>query len=564
MPLGHQGKNGQALLQGRSPLRKRNCQEGRCFSRNCKDLSSKYLSFIKRKFLEAYTRSEPKIKQIVQGEMFTAVGCAQEQAYNSSSSIFVPVSAIDLFGKLKQDPDTGLGKLFYEKPDPVYNEFPFSMNKELYQRMQSPGQTFETEFGGNYLGGSEQELFNISYVTQNNKGISGNFFKVDLKNRQSTNNVGEFLSDYFTTIKMVDTTDLMSEIVNLVTNAVDIKAGLGLGELQQKKGFEAIIQRVLGLCFDSRQSIDVSGVGTGSTVTIKGNLLVQGVQTQVDSTTINLADNVLQLNAGGTNDGGLIVRDATGVSTTSGSLLWDVTNDYWKAGKVGSEAKVALMGGDNVVTSSAQILLTGVQGYSTLATWSGSVDVQLSNINLNTASVNISVTNLNQTSASVNTSVTNLNLTSASVNTSVSSLNTVSASVLTQLSTLGTYTASVETRLSTLATTTGSLITSQSNATISVANLNAASSSYETKGRGIVSGSSQIDITSTTGYSTFSGSIATSISASVAGATWDNLVGKPAGIVSGSVQVDITATTGFSTFSSSIETRISLIDGGTY
>ena len=61
--------------------------------------------------------------------------------------------------------------------------------------------------------------------------------------------------------------------------------------------------------------------------------------------------------------------------------------------------------------------------------------------------------------------------------------------------------------------------------------------SYETKGRSVESGSSQIDITNTTGYSTFSGSIATSISASVAGATWDNLVGKPGGIVSGSPQV---------------------------
>jgi hypothetical protein len=35
-------------------------------------------------------------------------------------------------------------------------------------------------------------------------------------------------------------------------------------------------------------------------------------------------------------------------------------------------------------------------------------------------------------------------------------------------------------------------------------------------------------------------------------------------VVSGSSQIDITATTGFTTFSSSIETRISLIDGGTY
>ena len=62
--------------------------------------------------------------------------------------------------------------------------------------MQSPGQTFETNFGGNYLGGSQQELFNISYVTQNSRGITGDYFKVDLKNRNSTNNVGEFLSDY--------------------------------------------------------------------------------------------------------------------------------------------------------------------------------------------------------------------------------------------------------------------------------------------------------------------------------------------------------------------------------
>ena len=35
-------------------------------------------------------------------------------------------------------------------------------------------------------------------------------------------------------------------------------------------------------------------------------------------------------------------------------------------------------------------------------------------------------------------------------------------------------------------------------------------------------------------------------------------------VVSGSSQIDITSTTGFTTFSSSIETRISLIDGGTY
>ena len=99
--------------------------------------------------------------------------------------------------------------------------------------------------------------------------------------------------------------------------------------------------------------------------TIKGNLYVQGTQTVVDSTTINLADNILVLNAAGTSDGGIVVKDATGASTVSGSLLWDVTNDYWKAGKLGAESKIALMGGDNLVTSSEQILFTGIQGYNT-------------------------------------------------------------------------------------------------------------------------------------------------------------------------------------------------------
>ena len=98
--------------------------------------------------------------------------------------------------------------------------------------------------------------------------------------------------------------------------------------------------------------------------TIKGNLFVQGTQTVVDSTTINLADNILVLNAAGTSDGGLIVRDATGGSTTSGSFLWDVTNDYWKAGKVGSESKVLLANGDSVVSGSSQIDITLTTGYA--------------------------------------------------------------------------------------------------------------------------------------------------------------------------------------------------------
>ena len=94
--------------------------------------------------------------------------------------------------------------------------------------------------------------------------------------------------------------------------------------------------------------------------TIKGNLYVQGTQTVVDSTTINIADNVLVLNAAGTSDGGLIVRDAVGGSTISGSLLWDVTNDYWKVGKSGSESQVLTAGGMSIVSGSSQITYASI------------------------------------------------------------------------------------------------------------------------------------------------------------------------------------------------------------
>jgi len=125
-----------------------------------------------------------------------------------------------------------------------------------------------------------------------------------------------------------------------------------------------------------RTAFTASGVNVtfNGDTTIKGNLFVQGTQTVVDSTTINLADNILVLNAAGTSDGGLIVRDATGASTTSGSLLWDVTYDYWKAGKVGSESPILLAGGGDVISGSSQLTSSYdnryvISGSITQTTW---------------------------------------------------------------------------------------------------------------------------------------------------------------------------------------------------
>ena len=90
-------------------------------------------------------------------------------------------------------------------------------------------------------------------------------------------------------------------------------------------------------------------------LTVTGNLTVSGTTTTVNSTVVELDDNVIQLNGSGAANGGLIVVDVTAPNTVSGSLLWDATNDYWKAGALGSETKVLLAGGDDVVSGSAQV-----------------------------------------------------------------------------------------------------------------------------------------------------------------------------------------------------------------
>jgi hypothetical protein len=76
---------------------------------------------------------------------------------------------------------------------------------------------------------------------------------------------------------------------------------------------------------------------TGNNVIIAGNLTVTGTQTTIDSTIVNIGDNIIQLNAAGiAADGGIIVRDAVGAQQLSGSLLWNATDDYWYAGTSGS------------------------------------------------------------------------------------------------------------------------------------------------------------------------------------------------------------------------------------
>ncbi|MGY8867391.1 MAG: hypothetical protein ACKVJK_17470 [Methylophagaceae bacterium] len=101
------------------------------------------------------------------------------------------------------------------------------------------------------------------------------------------------------------------------------------------------------------QSLVTGASPTFVGLTLTGNLDVQGTTTTIDSTTIQLGDNILAVNGTGAVLGGLHVNDANGPA--SGSILWDGTNNRWIAGASGSEKVLAVLDGQGLVSSSAQL-----------------------------------------------------------------------------------------------------------------------------------------------------------------------------------------------------------------
>jgi len=105
-------------------------------------------------------------------------------------------------------------------------------------------------------------------------------------------------------------------------------------------------------------SVTLNGDISATNITLSGNLTVEGTTTTIDSTNLNIGDNIIELNYGGTSTtSGIITKDATGGSTISGSLLWDATNDYWKLGKLGSESEVITT--SNIVTNLPSGVISG-------------------------------------------------------------------------------------------------------------------------------------------------------------------------------------------------------------
>jgi hypothetical protein len=221
--------------------------------------SGNSIKYVKTMMTKVLHKLEPKIAEILYEECLTAVGCDQEQTF-ASTSIYVKVKSVDIGNLLKKDPNTKTGKLLYEKSPISVQGYPFSMNKELYRRIER-GNDYQTDNAQLYFGGSGQPLFNIQYVELDSLGQTGPWFKVDLQNRASgVNNVSEFIMDYYKSIKVVDFHNIISWIIEMITGAISISGDFGINQVEDTTKAGLIMQRILGLCFDSRKTIDVSGV----------------------------------------------------------------------------------------------------------------------------------------------------------------------------------------------------------------------------------------------------------------------------------------------------------------
>ena len=104
-------------------------------------------------------------KEVIFEELLQFINCNINFTIPSSDSslitdgnlMTIPVKSIDPFSLLKNSPGSNVGKATYEKLDPIVGEIPFSTNKELYARLQTPLSPQD------YLGGSGQRLFTVEY-----------------------------------------------------------------------------------------------------------------------------------------------------------------------------------------------------------------------------------------------------------------------------------------------------------------------------------------------------------------------------------------------------------------
>jgi len=276
---------------------------------------------------------------------------------------------------------------------------------------------------------------------------------------------------------------------------------------------------------------------------IDGTKVISSTAQELQITTDN--GQSIKILEGGTDS--IILQTADGdielKSNADGDILLDPTN-----GKIMLKGAVEILNGNKIQSS---VNGTPVVFASDIVV-SGSIDITgtIEGINLTdfSSSINTRVSNLETSAGSLNSFTSSTNTRLGAIETTTSSLNTFTSSTNTKLgvietttASLNSYTSSNNTRLGVIETTTGSLNTFTSSANTRLSNLETSSGSLNSFTSSAGSRLTSIE-TSTSSLNTFTSSINTTIKNRL----------NTEGVISGSVQINITDTTGYSTFSSSI------------
>ena len=220
--------------------------------------ASETTKYIKKTLFKTAVKVKPEIKKIILDEYSKVLGCSQNQEY-VPQSVWIPVSSVDLFQILKSDPASNYGKITFETSDLTTGTSPYPMNKQLYNRLQKLGNSFNQEYNQNYKGASGQDLFNIEYTNTDQSGFTGgDYFKVTMSSRLTgVNSIEEFIIDYFETIQLFENQNFFKNLMETIVGSLKVQLPTKTIEVDQK--FQKLIQRVMGMCFDNATEIDVAG-----------------------------------------------------------------------------------------------------------------------------------------------------------------------------------------------------------------------------------------------------------------------------------------------------------------
>jgi len=224
------------------------------------NVTGSYNSTLIRVFSLAAINTKEKILQILVEEVLSAIGCSQEQTFVINEPLYIKVESIDLFDQLKNNPNEEPNAFLYEDVETSPGAIPFSMNREIYSRIQDPNVSLKNDTGSNYIGASNTDIFDFEYTKTDAQGNVGNFLKVTLlKDTGEVKRISDFLMDYYQSIDILNFDVLVANILQLMSGFITMSGSISDGKQFDISDFQKTLTRIMGLCFDNTEQIDVSG-----------------------------------------------------------------------------------------------------------------------------------------------------------------------------------------------------------------------------------------------------------------------------------------------------------------